>query len=74
MPLRGVFYFVEGTLNNDPTLDRYEQEKDYTFTKKQREFYVSKPGAAQIMKTIKLSLFLAGCFLFLGNTAFTQFS
>jgi peptidyl-prolyl cis-trans isomerase A (cyclophilin A) len=43
-----AFYFVEGTLYNDPTLDRYEQEKDYKFTKKQREFYVSKPGAAHL--------------------------
>lgn len=43
-----AFYFVEGTLYNHPTLDRYEQEKDYKFTKKQREFYVSKPGAAHL--------------------------
>lgn len=43
-----AFYFVEGTLYNHPTLDRYEQEKDYKFTKKQRDFYVSNPGAAHL--------------------------
>ena len=43
-----AFYFVEGTLYNHPTLDRYEKENGYKFTKKQREYYVSKPGAAHL--------------------------
>jgi peptidyl-prolyl cis-trans isomerase B (cyclophilin B) len=43
-----AFYFVEGTLYNEPTLARYEQENDYQFTPAQREYYLNKPGAGHL--------------------------
>ena len=43
-----AFYFVEGSLYNDLTLDKYESENNYTYSVEQREYYKSNPGAAHI--------------------------
>ena len=43
-----VFYFVEGTTFSDETLDHYETENGYTYSKTQRDYYTAKPGAAHI--------------------------
>ena len=43
-----AFYFVEGSLYNDLTLDKYEKENNYTYSEAQREYYKQKPGAAHI--------------------------
>ena len=43
-----AFYFVEGSIYNDLTLDKYEEENNYTYSKVQREYYKNHPGAAHI--------------------------
>jgi len=42
------FYFVEGQKFSDLTLDHYEYENNYTFSKTQRNYYNKNPGAAHI--------------------------
>ncbi len=41
-------YFVEGLKYSDISLDHYEGENNYTFTKVQRDYYNNNPGAAHI--------------------------
>ena len=43
-----AFYFVEGQRFMDETLDVYEEKNNYTYTKAQRDYYKSNPGAAHI--------------------------
>ncbi|HAW51722.1 MAG TPA: peptidylprolyl isomerase, partial [Flavobacteriales bacterium] len=43
-----AFYFVEGSLYNDLTLDKYEQENNYAYSEEQRAYYKQNPGAAHI--------------------------
>ncbi|MBD81548.1 MAG: peptidylprolyl isomerase [Crocinitomicaceae bacterium] len=43
-----AFYFVEGTQYNKPTLDVYEREHKYVYSKQQREYYMKYPGAAHL--------------------------
>ncbi|MGB0390264.1 MAG: peptidylprolyl isomerase [Salibacteraceae bacterium] len=43
-----AFYFVEGTLYNEPTLKVYERENNYKYTKTQLDYYLEKPGAAHL--------------------------
>lgn len=43
-----AFYFVEGTMYNTPTLDRYEKENNYKFSEKQRAYYLKHPSAAHL--------------------------
>lgn len=42
------FYFVEGTRFSDETLDKYEELNSYTYSKEQRKYYSTQPGAAHI--------------------------
>lgn len=42
------FYFVEGTLYNDISLDKYEDENNYKYSEKQRNYYLKNKGAAHI--------------------------
>lgn len=41
-------YFVEGLKYSDLSLDHYEDENNYKFTEKQRDYYNNNPGAAHI--------------------------
>ncbi len=43
-----AFYFVEGSIFSNETLDIYEQKRGYKFTKEQRDYYTKNPGAAHI--------------------------
>jgi peptidyl-prolyl cis-trans isomerase B (cyclophilin B) len=42
------FYFVEGTMYNKPTLDKYERETGRKYPKEIREYYLVQPGAAHL--------------------------
>lgn len=42
------FYFVEGQIFSDLTLDHYAYENNYTFTATQRKYYANNVGAAHI--------------------------
>ncbi len=42
------FYFVEGLKFSELSLDHYEQENHYKYTKQQRAYYRKNPGAAHI--------------------------
>jgi peptidyl-prolyl cis-trans isomerase B (cyclophilin B) len=42
------FYFVEGQKFSDLSLDHYEDQNNYKFTTKQRNYYKNNPGAAHI--------------------------
>ncbi|PCJ26982.1 MAG: peptidylprolyl isomerase [Flavobacteriales bacterium] len=42
------FYFVEGLKYSDLSLDHYEDENNYTYTKAQRSYYKNNPGSAHI--------------------------
>jgi len=42
------FYFVEGTTFSDFSLDKYEDENHYKYTKRQRNYYAKHKGAAHI--------------------------
>jgi peptidyl-prolyl cis-trans isomerase A (cyclophilin A) len=42
------FYFVEGLKFSELSLDHYEQENQYNYTKQQRAYYTKNPGAAHI--------------------------
>ena len=41
-------YFVEGNRFSDITLDKYEIENNYKYSKAQRQYYLKYPGAAHI--------------------------
>ncbi|MCO6500574.1 MAG: peptidylprolyl isomerase [Vicingus serpentipes] len=41
-------YFVEGNRFSDITLDKYEKENNYKYSKAQRQYYLNNPGAAHI--------------------------
>jgi peptidyl-prolyl cis-trans isomerase B (cyclophilin B) len=43
-----AFYFVEGSVFSNETLDVYEQKSGKKFSKAQRDYYTKKPGAAHI--------------------------
>lgn len=43
-----AFYFVEGSIFSDETLDIYEKKTGNKFTKEQRDYYTKNPGAAHI--------------------------
>lgn len=43
-----AFYFVEGSIFSNETLDIYEKKTGNKFTKEQRDFYTKNPGAAHI--------------------------
>lgn len=45
---RSAFYFIEGTVFNDITLDKYEKDNGYKYTAEQRKYYLNHPGAAHI--------------------------
>lgn len=43
------FYFVEGTVYNEPTLSHYEKEQNYKYSEQQRDYYLNgNQGAAHI--------------------------
>ncbi len=42
------FYFVEGSIYNDMTLDKYEEENKYKYPAAHREYYKQNAGAAHI--------------------------
>jgi len=41
-------YFVEGNRFSDVTLDKYEKENNYKYSRVQRKYYLNHPGAAHI--------------------------
>ncbi len=43
-----AFYFVEGSLYNDLTLDKYEELNGYKYPKAHRDYYLKHKGAAHI--------------------------
>ena len=43
-----AFYFVEGTVYNEITLNKYEEENQYRFPPAHRAYYLKNPGAAHI--------------------------
>lgn len=43
-----AFYFVDGSLYNDLTLDKYEELNGYKFPKAHRDYYLKHKGAAHI--------------------------
>jgi len=43
-----AFYFVEGAIYNDVTLDKYEELNSYKYPKAHRDYYLKHPGAAHI--------------------------
>ena len=43
-----AFYFVEGMKYSKEMLNHYEMKNNYTYSKKQVEYYTQKPGAAHI--------------------------
>ena len=45
---RFAFYFIEGVVFNDVTLDKYEKDNNIRFTQAQRTYYLNHPGAAHI--------------------------
>lgn len=43
-----AFYFVEGQVYNEPTLDVHERDYKYKYSKAQRDYYMKYPGAAHL--------------------------
>lgn len=43
-----AFYFVEGSLYNNPTLDKYEETNGRKYSAERRAYYLKNPGAAHI--------------------------
>ena len=41
-------YLVEGAIYNDLTLDKYEEENNYTYPESHRKYYLNNAGAAHI--------------------------